>query len=384
MERKAPRNIRQILKAQGLRQGPPNVLVIGNDTDSQDTLVNALTPHHHHCACAAEWNEAKDAASRNHYDVLLIDVELIEEDAEPLEALCSNAGNSKIIIYTRKDPRDDALTAIRVGAVDIVSLIDDGSDLAGRIEEAVVQSRSEEEHEQRMARLRNMCKELNVARLEVSDQVESLCDELASAYRHVADKVSDATMVTEFRTLISQELDVEDMLRTSLEYLLTKTGPTNAAVFLPDEDKQFNLGAYVNYDCPRSSITPLLEHMSTALCPQMMRDHDIVMFDDSNEFCEWIGVGEGVLEESQVVALACHHNDECMAVMILFRAKTSPFETELASILDNLRMPFAEQIERVVRVHQRATPSWPEEYQDDENDFDDFGFGFPDSGGLAA
>ena len=33
--------------------------------------------------------------------------------------------------------------------------------------------------------------------------------------------------------------------------MLTKTGPTNAAVFLPGTGTDFDLGAYVNYDCPR-------------------------------------------------------------------------------------------------------------------------------------
>ena len=47
-------------------------------------------------------------------------------------------------------------------------------------------------------------------------------------------------------------------------HLLTKTGPTNAAVFLPDSVDHYGLGAYVNYDCPRESIAALLDALATA------------------------------------------------------------------------------------------------------------------------
>ena len=41
------------------------------------------------------------------------------------------------------------------------------------------------------------------------------------------------TTALEFTGLIKQELDIENLLRTTLEYVLGRSGPTNAAVFLP-------------------------------------------------------------------------------------------------------------------------------------------------------
>ena len=172
------------------------------------------------------------------------------------------------------------------------------------------------------------------------------------------------------------ELDVEEVLRTTLEYLLTKTGPTNAAVFLPDAHQQYSLGAYVNYDCPRDSIDRLLDHLCETICPQMANEQAIVAFDDAAEFADWIGMESGLLADSQILAFSCSHEGECHAVVVLFRSVQNAFEAELAGTLEILRSIFAEQLSQIIRVQHRASPQWPEEPGDD---YDDFGFG-----GLAA
>jgi hypothetical protein len=142
------------------------------------------------------------------------------------------------------------------------------------------------------------------------------------------------------------------------------------------------LGAYVNYDCPRETIAMLLDHLCHAICPQMSREPEIVSFADAEEFSEWIGADAGFLSESQVIALSCMHKGECLAVIVLFRNKSTPFKETLGGILDTLRTIFAEQLTNVIRVHHRATPSWPKEARDGDLDYnDDPGYGF---GGLAA
>ena len=186
-------------------------------------------------------------------------------------------------------------------------------------------------------------------------------------------------MAAEFRMLLRQELDVEDLLRTALEYLLTKTGATNAAVFLPDATTNFELGAYVNYDCPRETITVLLNHLCRTVCPQMIEESEIVSFDDAAAFAAWAGADAGFLAGCEVIAFSCLHEGKCMAVMVLFRSKDEPFDEALAASINILRAIFAEQVHNVIRVHHRASPSWPKDpLEDDEfeaGDYDDYGFG---------
>jgi GAF domain-containing protein len=198
----------------------------------------------------------------------------------------------------------------------------------------------------------------------------------------VTEQLNDVAMSTEFRTLIKQELDIEALLRTTLEYLLSKTGPTNAAVFLPDQDGHFDLGAYVNYDCPRQTIALLLDHLCQAICPQMAEESDIVTFDDAAQFADWIGLDAGTLDDSQVLAFSCPHEGECLAVVVLFRNRSEPFDEAVASTLDILRHTFADQLDHVIRIHNRARPQWPDEAPDEDPELDDYGFGY--EGGLAA
>ncbi len=209
-----------------------------------------------------------------------------------------------------------------------------------------------------------------------------MCKDLAAAYQDVSAQLNEVAMATEFRTLLKQELDVEDLLRTALEYLLGRIGPTNAAVFLPDSAGAFDLGAYVNYDCPRETITVLLNHLCRVVCPQMAEESEIVRFEDAQAFAEYIGTDAGFLGGCQVVAFSCRHDGKCLAVIVLFRNAQEPFEEALAQTIEILRAIFAEQVSNVIRVHHRASPSWPKEALDDEHDvsdYDDFGFG-----GMAA
>ena len=91
---------------------------------------------------------------------------------------------------------------------------------------------------------------------------------------------------------------------------------------------------------------------------------------------------DDLLARSQVIAFSCHHNGECMAVVVMFRSGVLPFDPPLARTLDILRSIFARQLREVVRIHHRSMPQWPDDAVDDEPGFDDdLDYGF---GGLAA
>ena len=155
-------------------------------------------------------------------------------------------------------------------------------------------------------------------------------------------------------------------------------------MFLPDADKNYGLGAYVNYDCPRESISVLLDHLGHHICPQMAQEDDLVAFDDAREFADWIDADAELFANSQIVAFSCRHRGECLAVVVLFRKTSEPYGDDLAATLDTMRGIFAEQLSNIIKVHHRARPSWPSEAcEDDGDDYgDDYGFGF--EGGLAA
>jgi len=363
----------------------PRVLIVGSADALHKCMLKALSHRPYRCQCEPTLERARAALSRRRFDVILLQPEHVAGDWQAfIEETAKAAGHLKTIITSCDDAHDRVVQAMRHGAIDSVNIQRDLNELSTRVDAAVARSRADQAQQRKMMRLRKVCRELNNARREVTEQVDSLCEELVTAYKDVADQVSEASMTSELRTLLRQELDVEELLRTTLEYLLTRTGPTNAAVFLPDGSGEYNLGAYVNYDCPRESIGLLLDHVCSAICPQMEEEREIVRFEQASDFSEWVGIDAGILDDSQVITFTCHRADEALAVFVLFRSQTSPFEDELAATLDVMRGIFAEQLSRVVRIHNRMEPEWPSEPVDEEADYDDFGFGYGQDGGIAA
>lgn len=375
------KEIIKALESEPQISGAARLLVVGGDDAVQRRIVSILDDQKFRVSCAASIEAARSDLTRKRFEVMLIEPDSLTGDWQKFLRDAHDAcSHLKSLLVVTSESATRAVDAMRSGAIDCVDIKRESDILFARVESAVSRSRTEQKLQNKMTRLKKICRELNLVRHEVTDQVDSLCQELVTAYQDVADQVSEASMVTELRTLLRQELDIEELLRTTLEYLLTKSGPTNAAVFLPDGTGYYNLGAYVNYDCPRESISVLLDHMCSAICPQMESEHDLVRFDDADDFAEWIGMDPGILDDSQVIAFTCHRDGECLAVCVLFRSKSNPFTDELAGMLHLMRSIFAEQLSRVIRIHNRLEPQWPKEAVDDDGD--DFGFGY--GGGVAA
>lgn len=365
------------------REAARRVLLVGGDPDQRAAIVRRLQGRSCRCTHVARLDDAQTAIARRRYDLVAVHRDLPDGSGLDLLGLVAElTPGARSIVCDPEASLEAAVEAVRRGAIDVVTRPHDVDELVGRIESAFDRIDADAGRDRKVRRLQRLCVELDAARREISRKVETLCREMNEAYEGMSEQLDDVAMASEFRTLIRQELDVEELLRTALEYLLTRTGPTNAAVFLPDADRHYSLGAYVNYDCPRASIDTVLEHLARSICPQMEHEEDLVAFTDAAEFAEFVGIEDGIFAGSEVVAFSCRHEGDCLAVVILFRQQDDPFTDALAGTLDTLRRIFAEQLSRLVHVHHRARPQWPDEAwrEEDELEDDEFGWG----GGLAA
>lgn len=167
---------------------------------------------------------------------------------------------------------------------------------------------------------------------------------------------TDLSMVrfeAELETLLRQELDVEPLLRTTLEFLIRKLGAMNAAIFLPGSTGDFSLGAYVNYDCPRDRVQGCLDELCGLVLPQAEEDAGMRVlahaYDDAR-----INLSQpDFLREAGLVVYSCHHDGECIAVLTLFRDAKAPWATHTLSSLDRLGSLFGQQLARAVRTSHR-------------------------------
>ena len=305
-------------------------------------------------------------------DLLIVCDSISVEQLTPVAAQIHRIAPAvKVLVAGDAPTSGRLLDALRAGVSDWIDCQSEDAEIYTRLEVAVEQCRAERRRDERVVRLKGICRKLSVTRSEFSKHIDSLAEGMSNAMLDARERVDEAAIVGEFRGLISQELDVEDLLRTSLQYLLTKTGATNAAVFLPgSKPTQFGLGAYVHYDCPRASAQPLLTALAETVCPKIAITDDIVRFADTEQFVDSLGIGATVLDDAELVAWPARHGDECMGVFFLFRNKSEPFADELAGLIDALRPVFAAQMAKLVRIHHRSNFAWPQ-VQDNGDESDD-------------
>lgn len=269
---------------------------------------------------------------------------------------------------------DNAVDAMRCGAADIISA-DLGAEMAGpALRSALDRARLARQREERAVRLRAVCKKLNSARHEVTSQVSDMCNDLVDAYRELSGEIDKLSICGEFNGIIRQELEIESLLRVVLEYVLAKTGPTNAAIFLPASGSEFSLGAYVNADIPKASVDALLDHLAEVLAPRFEHRPGVHRFETRRDVARLLGQDAHWLPEQTLVAFPCIHNEECLAVVALFRDDHDRFSGETVRLLDTISALFSKQLARIIHVHHRHLPKhkWgalgdaPESYDFDE------------------
>jgi len=277
-----------------------------------------------------------------------------------------------IVLAADKD-FDVARAALRAGADDFVIRGIAAPELARRLDAALERKLREKSHLARVARLHRLCRKLNQARNEVSKQVDFLCNDLVTAYQELACQLQNANQTGEFTTLIEDELDLEVLLRKTLEHLIARVGPSNAAIFLPATLDEYSLGGYVNYDCPRTMVDDLLDGLADTLAPRVAESgNELVHLTNDAETDEWTGGGlaPDALRGCTAVSIPCLSDDECLAVVTLFRRADTPFTEEHLDLLSSLGPILGAALEKIIRIHHRTgfTDGIGDDFYNDEDD----------------
>lgn len=355
---------------------PPRVLIVAATRALRDLVAAHLdeaTAAAHAVARADEARARLDDAGP--YDVVMIQPGSPAADSLALEIAEQRPGTS-VVLLGETTTLEDAVAALRCGAVDVLSPRLARGEFIARTTAACAKARRARAREERVERLRRLCRQLQSARVEMSRHIESLCGDLAGAYRDLNDRINDVALATEFGSLIRRELDIESLLRTTLEFVLTKSGPTNAAIFLPAASGDFSLGAYVNYDGPKEAAEMLLDHLASSLAPRFEGEREVRVLAGREQLRAALGDDAEWIGDSTLMAVPCREDADCLAVMVLFRDQGQPFPAELKATISLISDLFARQLARVIHVHHRHLP--PSKWGDawgQQRDADD---GFPD------
>lgn len=262
-----------------------------------------------------------------------------------------------------------AMKAIRIGASDYLVKPLDLQDAGERVRKVLAKQRKIRDQAQRVRRLRRLCKKLNQARVDVSKQVDILCNDLVTAYQELAGQMQQVVQASEFGAVIRDELDLEQLLRKTLEHLVEKAGPTNAAVFLPSSMDEFTLGGYVNYDCAPESADILLQHLADVVAPKIAHRDDIVHITDNQSLSHMLGGDAAYLVDSHMLSFACRSENESLAVVTLYRDGSNPFDQSALDTVEAVGPLLGDALARVIRIHHRSL---------DDDTYEDGYFGAPD------
>lgn len=319
-------------------------------------------------------------------DLIIIERALPNADGiDLLSELSTNHPAIVGVIVGQITNTEDAVRAMRAGACDIISIQNRCAETARRLCDSVKRAQRVRQRDARVDRLKKLCHNLDNARREVSGQVGDLCNDLVEAYKDLSEQFGDVKLATELNAVMRQELDIESLLRTMLEFTLSKIGSTNAAVFLPTSSGDYSLGAYVNYDIPKDAAEVMLEQLADAVAPQFEEASAVVTLTGYDEMEEALGCDAHWLDDHTAMVISCVHDGECLGVLTLFRNQSKAFSSEHERTLSIIAKLFGEQLGRVIHVHHRHLPKdqWGaiesiEPEYDEDDDFLDFdeGYGF--------
>ncbi len=335
----------------------PRVLVVVTCPELRDAVASHLGAGEFEACLTDTAADAQRRLGQAAFDAVIVQVrledcpgsELVQRIAQSHPAMCT-------VLVSARPTLEEASAALRSGAADLLGVGMSSSEFVDRMADALRRSGIAKNREQRIRKLRKACKELNKAREIVSSQVGSLCDDLAAAYQDLTDKVASAAASAEFNSLVRQELDLESLLRVVLEYVLAKAGPTNAAIFLPATSGDFTLGAYINYDGPRDSAETLLEHVACTIAPRLENQTQVLQISGREDMLRHLGPEADWIDESHVIAFACHDQGECLAVVIIHRSVRTPFPEVFTRQLTGIAEHFGKQLSRIIHIHHRHLP----------------------------
>jgi hypothetical protein len=253
---------------------------------------------------------------------------------------------ARVVVLCETIAAERVVKLQRSGAVDILLPTDDPKTTRTRLERAAADAGDKDEALRRAALVRD----------DLVNQLGTLCNELGSACKSLAGNMQNVALASEMTAILRQELDLESLLRTVLELMLKRTGPTNAAVFLPSTAGDYSLGAYANYDCPRDSAETMLDELAGVFGPRFENITAPVLMSGEDELGRRLGHAAHWLEDSTVLVAACRDAAECRAVLVLFRDRRAVFNEATTKTVNLMCGLVGEQLARVVRTHNRHLP----------------------------
>ncbi len=328
-----------------------DILVVDTDATTADAFKSELGGEVQTLRMAHSPDQAMLEMQRRPADVLLINVQLADHRGLDLVAQWRQKyPNTEVIAISRSQRAEICLAAWQAGASDMLFAPVDRAAVQKCLRKVVERKTEKQRVAKRNLRLRQACRQLSKARKEIGAQVDLLCHDLVKAYQDMAQQLHQTQMCGEYATSLGEDLDIESMMRATMQYILKKAGPVNAAVFLPDSEKNYVLGAYLDLDTNADAM--LIDVIGQTLAPHAAHAKNIVEFTDDTAIHATFA--QPMLHGRSWMALATYHRQEPMAVIVAFRSQEEPFAPTVRPTLESIAGVLGTRISRLVDIHNRC------------------------------
>ncbi len=345
-----------------------SVLILGTEVNTVDAIRATLESHGHQVVCAKTTNEYEELAQSNVFGMVFVSTD--SDNTEPdliFESVSLLSPTTIIVGYSTNPNYSKAMTFIRSGGSDLFCVPVDLSSIGERIAVLLNQQFESATLESNAKKALRLCDKINEERHRVAQENDSLNNELANAHCETQKKLQQVAIGAEFQTLVSQELEVESMLRTALEYMLTRIGATNAAVYLREGSVDWGIGAYINFDRQSEQFQSLIDTIGPAVCPTVANEETTNRYTNGETFANNMDLDQIDFSGNEIVTCSCFYEDRCMAVIVLFRDETRKFDNEVMNTIETIQTIFGKQLGTILKIHRRAESHWPSESIDDDD-----------------
>ncbi len=327
---------------------PPRVLVVDDEPELRETISHIMSRNLEcRLLVAGSYAEAHKIVTTQTIALLVADVNLPDGDGlSLLNALQKHQPSASAIVISGSPSLENAITAMREGALDFVPKPFTNDQLLDRVKKALLRQSRITKQEKRILRLQRAVRRLNEARRMVSQKVDLLCNDLISAYGELSKQLDGVRTQEGFRKFIANAKDLEQLLCHAMDWLLRQLGYCNVAVWLASEEGDFQLGAYMKYTVPGEQI--VTDALRRVLLPSTQREGVVHL--PSQELQSQFSPQEFEhLKNNDILAVNCTYLGEGLAAVMFFRDVKNPFTTDDENLVRSISAIFAVSLASVVR-----------------------------------
>ncbi len=298
-------------------------------------------------------------------DLVVIDLDGMGHRARWMAHAARIAQPSAAIVVVGQWPSSDATRAcLRAGVsewIDADSWIVTDS-LVNRLGALLARAVTDRLGVDRIAVLESACRRLSEERSQLQRKLGGASANLAGAEDIARDREGLAAMQAECRTLLSQEAEPELIVEIAANYLVSRLGPTNAALLVA-EGESFRLAAYVRDDLTRRAAGKVLDQLSSSWATRIAAASSPIVLQEGSaprEGCEGLAA---VLPGRSILAFSCNgaQSTRSRGVVVLFRDSQRPYGDGDIRVARAVGAALGYALDRTDRILNRATPKWPTE-----------------------